>query len=240
MSKVLNCLIVDDEPPAIRLLEKYISKISFLEVQQTFTNPLQALQHIEKDNFDIIFLDIQMPELTGLQLSKIINKKVEIIFTTAYPQFALESYDVAAIDYLLKPIDFERFYKAVLKVYNRFSNETITNTTSNTQNDFFFLKTDGKNKFVKVFLNEIVYIESLKNYVSIQLKDEQIITYSTLKKIKENLPEDQFIQIHKSHIVAIQHIEKIDNDAVFMQKKELSIGNTYKKSFFNLITNKQL
>ncbi|TCI85553.1 LytR/AlgR family response regulator transcription factor [Tenacibaculum sp. M341] len=240
MSKVLNCLIVDDEPPAIRLLEKYISKISFLEVQQTFTSPLQALQHIEKDNFDIIFLDIQMPELTGLQLSKIINKKVEIIFTTAYPQFALESYDVAAIDYLLKPIDFERFYKAVLKVYNRFSNETITNTTSNTQNDFFFLKTDGKNKFVKVFLNEIVYIESLKNYVSIQLKDEQIITYSTLKKIKENLPEDQFIQIHKSHIVAIQHIEKIDNDAVFMQKKELSIGNTYKKSFFNLITNKQL
>ncbi len=240
MSKVLNCLIVDDEPPAIRLLEKYISKISFLEVQQTFTSPLQALQHIEKDNFDIIFLDIQMPELTGLQLSKIINKKVEIIFTTAYPQFALESYDVAAIDYLLKPIDFERFYKAVLKVYNRFSNETITNTTNNTQNDFFFLKTDGKNKFVKVFLNEIVYIESLKNYVSIQLKDEQIITYSTLKKIKENLPEDQFIQIHKSHIVAIQHIEKIDNDAVFMQKKELSIGNTYKKSFFNLITNKQL
>lgn len=236
MNKQLTCIIVDDEPPAIRLLEKYVAKISFLELRATFTNPLEALLSLEKGDIDLVFLDIQMPEISGIQLSKIINQKTKVIFTTAYPQFAIDSYEVAAIDYLLKPIDFERFYKAVLKILKK---ETIVKN-SYQKDDFFFFKTDGKNKFSKVFLNDILYVEGLKNYVSIYLKDERIITYSTLKHINENLPSSNFIQIHKSYIISIKHINKIDNDVVWIHKKELPIGNTYKKLFFEKIANNQL
>ncbi len=237
MNEQLTCIIIDDEPPAIRLLEKYVEKVFFLNIEATYTNPLEALQHIEKGTIDLVFLDIQMPELTGIQLSKIINGKTNIIFTTAYPQFALDSYEVSAVDYLLKPFEFERFYKSVLKVQQ----QKITSPKIEiTDNNFFFLKTDGKNKFVKVFANEILYVESLKNYVNIQLKNTQIITYNTLKNIKDHLPSSQFIQTHKSYIVSIKHINKIDNDSVWIEKKELPIGNTYKKFFFETVNNNKL
>ncbi len=237
MNEQLTCIIIDDEPPAIRLLEKYVEKVFFLNIEATYTNPLEALQHIEKGTIDLVFLDIQMPELTGIQLSKIINGKTNIIFTTAYPQFALDSYEVSAVDYLLKPFEFERFYKSVLKVQQ----QKITSPKIEiTDNHFFFLKTDGKNKFVKVFTNEILYVESLKNYVNIQLKNTQVITYNTLKNIKDHLPSSQFIQTHKSYIISIKHINKIDNDSVWIEKKELPIGNTYKKSFFETVNNNKL
>ncbi|MEO9570787.1 MAG: LytTR family DNA-binding domain-containing protein [Polaribacter sp.] len=236
MSKQLTCVIVDDEPPAIRLLEKYVAKISFLELKGTYTNPLEALQSIEKEHIDLVFLDIQMPEITGIQLSKIINQKTKIIFTTAYPQFALESYDVSAVDYLLKPIEFEKFYKAALKVNQK---ETVVETTSK-NDEYLFFKTDGKNKFSKVFTRDILYVEGLKNYISIYLKDKRIITYSTLKHVAENLPKSDFTQIHKSYIVSIKHIDKIDNDSLFINKEELPIGNTYRKLFFEKIANNQL
>lgn len=237
MNKQLTCIIVDDEPPAIRLLEKYVNQISFLELKGTYTKPLEALQYIEKGGIDLIFLDIQMPEITGIQLSKIIHQKTNIIFTTAYPQFALESYEVTATDYLLKPIEFQRFYKAVLKVQEK---ETTFSITTSKEEEFFFFKTDGKNKFSKVFLKDILYVEGLKNYVSIYLQNERVITYSTLKNIKENLPASKFIQTHKSYIISIKHIDKIDNDSVWIQKKELPIGNTYKKLFFETINNNKL
>lgn len=232
----LTCIIVDDEPPAIRLLEKYVAKVSFLELIGTYTNPLDALQHIEKKGVNVVFLDIQMPEITGIQLSKIITTKTNVIFTTAYPQFALESYEVDATDYLLKPITFERFYKATLKIQEK----EIPSLTVSKEEEFFFFKTDGKNKFSKVFLGDIQYIEGLKNYVSIYLQNERIITYSTLKSIKENLPKAKFIQTHKSYIISIKHINKIDNDSIWIQKKELPIGNTYKKFFFETINNNKL
>lgn len=236
MDKQLKCIIVDDEPPAIRLLTKYIEKVSFLELVNSFTNPLEALRFVEQNKVDLLFLDIQMPEITGIQLSKIINKKVSIIFTTAYPQFALDSYEVAAIDYLLKPIDFERFYKAVSKI-NKQGKPAVF---SERKDDFLFFKTDGKNRFSKVFINDILYVESLKNYVSIQLENEQIITYNTLKNINEILPKNNFAQIHKSFVVSIKQINSINNDTIWIQKKELPIGNTYKKFFFEKISNNQL
>ncbi|MEQ3498398.1 LytTR family DNA-binding domain-containing protein [Tenacibaculum sp. SSH1-16] len=239
MSKQLTCIIIDDEPPAIRLLEKYVDKVPFLSVNSTYTNPLEALIEIEKGTIDLVFLDIQMPEITGIQLSKIISNKTNIIFTTAYPQFALESYDIAAIDYLLKPFDFDRFYKAVLKV-NKKITKSDQKINQNTENDYFFLKTDGKNKFSKVFLDDILFIEGLKNYVSVYLKNERIITYSTLKNLVSSLPEDNFIQTHRSYIISIKAIDKIENDSLWIQKKELPIGNTYRKSFFEKIASKQL
>jgi two-component SAPR family response regulator len=140
MNKQLTCIIIDDEPSAIRLLEKYVAKISFLDLKGSYTNPLEALQSIEKETVDLVFLDIQMPEITGIQLSKIISSKTKIIFTTAYPQFALESYDVSAIDYLLKPIDFERFYKAVSKVQEKFRNDSSMEDLSLKKRGLYFFK----------------------------------------------------------------------------------------------------
>lgn len=231
----IRCIIIDDEPPAIRLLEKYVEKVPFLKCVGTSSNPLEALAIVEKEDLDLVFLDIQMPDLTGIQLSKIIKGKAKIIFTTAYPQFAIESYELNALDYLLKPFEFERFYQAVLKVKNEGKvKESIV------ANDFLFIKTDGKNNFEKVYISDICYIEGLKNYVAIHLKDKQIITYNTLKHIEAYLPTEAFIKIHKSFIIAIQHIDKTDSLSVQIKGQHLPIGDTYKQLFFDLIKKKKL
>lgn len=227
----LKCLLVDDEAPALRLLESYITKVPFLSLIKATTNPLEALALIEKEDLDLIFLDIQMPTITGIQLSKIVKDKVSVIFTTAYPQFAIESYELNAIDYLLKPFDFDRFYTAILKIKSK---ETKQQNVSN--DDFIFIKTDGKNNFEKVKTKDILYIESLKNYVAIHLTNHQIITYSTLKHFESELSDKQFIKIHKSYIVSIQNITKTDSLSVYLSNgKDLPIGDTYKKAFFEQI-----
>ena len=227
----LKCLIVDDEAPAIRLLSSYVNKVSFLELIATTTDPVEAIGILEKENLDLVFLDIQMPTITGIQLSKIIKGKVSVIFTTAYPQFALESYDLNAVDYLLKPFEFERFYSAVLKIKPK-ENKQETQLSD----DFIFIKTDGKNNFEKVNTRNILYIEGLKNYVSIHLIDRQIITYNTLKHFESELSLKSFVKIHKSYIISIPHIKKTDSLSVYMSNgKNLPIGDTYKKKFFERI-----
>lgn len=229
--KILKCLVVDDEAPAIRLLESYIKKVPFLELTASSNNPIEALTIIEKEDLDVVFLDIQMPTITGIQLSKIINDKIAVIFTTAYPQFAIESYDLNAVDYLLKPFEFERFYQAILKVKPNKNKNSKTNT-----DEFIFIKTDGKNNFEKVFLKNILYLESLKNYVCIHLLDKQIITYNTLKHFETELPKDDFIKTHKSFIVSIKNIVKtVSHSVTMLNKKNLPIGETYKKDFFKKI-----
>ena len=236
--KILKCLIVDDEPPAIRLLEKYVARINFLEVEATTTSSIQALSIIEQSQIDLVFLDIQMPELTGIQLSKIIKGKTKIIFTTAYSQFALDSYDVNAVDYLLKPFEFERFYEAVLKVKNSYV-EQLPDLPKNTS-DYLFVKTDGKNNFEKVYVKDILYIEALKNYVAIHLTEKQIITNNTLKNIEDLLPKCDFVKTHKSFIVSLRHITKTDSLCVYIADKNIPIGDTYKKELFEIIQNKKL
>ncbi|MFH6994646.1 LytR/AlgR family response regulator transcription factor [Flavobacterium sp. FlaQc-48] len=226
-----KCIIVDDEPPATRILENYISKVSFLEKVGVFNDALKALEFLNTQSVDVIFLDIQMPQLTGLQLSRIISKDIKVIFTTAYPDFALEGFELNAIDYLLKPIAFERFYQAVSKLNTDPKTEVATNNSS----DFIFIKTDGKNKFQKLFLEEILYVESLQNYVCIHTLKQQIITHSSLKNVIESLPEKNFIQIHKSYVVALKQIESTDSFSVFIHGKELPIGATYKDAFFDRI-----
>lgn len=227
-----KCIIVDDEPPATRVLKNYIEKVSFLEEIGIFNDSLKALEFINSNKVDVVFLDIQMPQLTGLQLSKIFSKEVKIIFTTAYPDFALEGYEINAVDYLLKPIAFERFYQAVSKLKPESKTET---TNTNTTSEFVFIKTDGKNKFQKILLSDILYVESLQNYVCIHTCKQQIITHSSLKNIIESLPKNDFIQIHKSYVVAFKQIESTDSFSVFINTKELPIGATYKEAFFNHI-----
>lgn len=230
----LKCIIVDDEPPATRILENYIGKVNFLEKTAVFNDSIKALEFLNKEDVDVIFLDIQMPQLTGLQISRIISKDIKVIFTTAYPDFALEGFELNAVDYLLKPIPFERFYQAVSKL-NSESKIEVSNTNNSTVPDFLFIKTDGKNKFQKVFLKDVLYVESLQNYVCIHTVKQQIITHSSLKNVIESLPENDFIQIHKSYVVSLKHIESTDNFSVFINGKELPIGATFKEAFFDKI-----
>ncbi len=236
--KTIRCIIVDDEPPALRLLKSYVEKTPALELVHTTTKALEALQMVNEGKVDLLFLDIQMPDLTGLQLSKLIDKNVSIIFTTAYPQFAIESYEVNTVDYLLKPISFERFYKAILKVEQQHASQKIT--TPKQEEGFLFVKTDGKNNFEKIKYKDIQYIESIKNYVAIHLPDRQIITYNSLKAILTQLSKENFVQIHKSYIVSLYHIDKTDSFSVSIGKKTLPIGETYKQSFFELINKRKL
>ncbi|WP_188051410.1 LytTR family DNA-binding domain-containing protein [Flavobacterium sp. GP15] len=236
--KILKCLIVDDEPPAIRLLEKYVSKVPFLDLKASTTSSLEALSKIEEGDIDLVFLDVQMPDLTGLQLSKIVKGKTNIIFTTAYPQFALQSYEVDAVDYLLKPFEFERFYEAVLKVKNSFQSEI--KEVLKEVDEFIFIKTDGKNNFEKVYVKDICYIEGLKNYVAIHLNNKQIITNNTLKSIEDFLPTSEFIKTHKSFIVSMRHISKTDSLCVYINDKCIPIGDTFKKELFEIIQQKKL
>jgi DNA-binding LytR/AlgR family response regulator len=227
-----KCIIVDDEPPATRILENYIGKVIFLEKTEVFNDSLKALEFLNTQSVDVIFLDIQMPQLTGLQISRIISKDIKVIFTTAYPDFALEGFELNAVDYLLKPISFERFYQAVSKL-NTQSKTVVSN--QNNLPDFLFIKTDGKNKFQKVFLNDILYVESLQNYVCIHTSKQQIITHSSLKNVIESLPENNFIQIQKSYVVSLKHLESTDNYSVYINGKELPIGAAYKEAFFDKI-----
>ena len=226
-----KCIIVDDEPPATRILEKYVEQVSFLERVATFNDSLKALEFLNTHTVDLILLDIQMPQLTGLQLSKIISKDIKIIFTTAYPDFALEGFELSAVDYLVKPIAFERFYQAVSKLQSGPKQEIQPSNSA----DFIFIKTDGKNKFAKLFLKDILYIESLQNYICIHTLEQQFITHSSLRNVLESLPQDDFVQTHKSYVVALKQIESTDNFSVFINNKELPIGATYKDDFFKRI-----
>lgn len=239
MSSQFTCLIIDDEPPAIRVLEKFVKMVKELELLASSTKPIEALELIRQRQPDIIFLDIQMPTITGLELSKLIDYDANVIFTTAYPQFAVKGFELNAVDYLLKPIAFPRFLEAIEKAKQK-KITTNSNPTNAGQNDYFFIKTDGKNNFTKVKLDAILYLESIKNYVIVHTKKEQLVTYNTLKKIQESLPKSNFIKIHKSFIVAINKIEKTQSYSVFINNVELPLGETYKTTFFEKINRKKL
>lgn len=238
MSNLFTCIIVDDEPPAIRVLEKFISQLKGLELIASSSRALEGLELINQNQPDIVFLDIQMPDLTGIQLSKLIDEDVNIIFTTAYPQFAVEGFELNAVDYLLKPIAFPRFIEAVERVKKKKSSVKETSNLNN--EEYFFVKTDGKNKFRKVKLSDILFAESIKNYVIIHTEAEQLVTYNTLKNIQESLPQTKFIKIHKSYIVALDKVEKTDNYEVWINGKDLPLGDTYKSEFFKRIHDKKL
>jgi DNA-binding LytR/AlgR family response regulator len=238
--KPISCIIVDDEPPAIRILQKFAEQLPGLECVATTTSALEALQLIEIHKPDIIFLDIQMRDLTGIQLSALIKDKVGIIFTTAYPQFAVEGFELNAIDYLLKPIAFSRFISAVEKARTQIHPTGGKQNNPTAEEDYFFIKTDGKNKFKRVAVADIFYIESIKNYIVIHTHDEQIVTYNTLKYFEEKLPDNLFVKIHKSFVIALNKIEKTDNNEVWLLQKNLPLGDTYKIDFFMKVNERKL
>ena len=224
----IRCLIIDDEPLAIQLIEDYISKTYFLELGFSTTNPIEGLRKVEQEKFDLIFLDIQMPELNGIDFLKMKNK-TNVILTTAYSDFALESYDYGVIDYLLKPISYERFYKSILKAREKFS-QIFFQEDSNIENNFFFVKCDGKR--IKVHFSDILYIEGLRDYVNVKTLTDELIILENLKDLEKVVPH-HFMRIHKSYIVNLQRITSVVGNKIFIENQAINIGETYKNSFQN-------
>jgi two-component system, LytTR family, response regulator len=249
---MIRCLVVDDEPLALDILTDYIEKVSFLKLVAATTSAFDALAIAQNEEVDLIFLDVQMPELTGIQFVmpeltgiqfvKIINGKCNVILTTAYSQYALDGYELDVADYLLKPIAFDRFYKSVLKVQNTIqqANPPLNpvKVIDNTFNSFIFVKTE--HRIQKIYLDDILYIEGLKDYISIFTKTERVITLQHMKKMVENLPEERFIRVHKSYIVSIDKIESIERSRIQIGEKIIPIGDTYRDNFFKCIEDKNI
>ncbi len=241
-----TCIIVEDEPLARTLMENYIQKVPYLHLVQSFSNPLKALEYLRENTVDILFSDIQMPEITGITLLKILQKKPLIILTTAYSEYAIEGYELDVLDYLLKPITFERFLKSVEKATLRLNGNLLPKTPEKNVSEnfplivptesiqpFIFMK-DGT-KLVKIRLNEIMYIEGLKDYVTIYTLQQKIVSLQTIKSLESTLPEKQFIRIHNSYIVALEWIEAIQREKVQIGKVFLPISDTYRKAFKDFI-----
>jgi two-component system, LytTR family, response regulator len=240
-----TCIIVEDEPLARSLLENYIQKVPYLQLIQSFSDPLKALEFLRENSVNILFSDIQMPEITGITLLKILIKKPLIILTTAYSEYAIEGYELDVLDYLLKPITFERFLKSVEKASLRLNANQIViteknvvesiavNPVSEAVQPYIFVK-DGT-KLVKIKLNEIMYIEGLKDYVAIYTPQQKIVSLQTIKSLESTLPEKQFIRIHNSYIVALEWIEAIQREKIQIGKVFLPISDTYRKAFKDFI-----
>jgi DNA-binding LytR/AlgR family response regulator len=232
----MNCLIVDDEPLAIDLIVDFVKKVPFLNLLGTCKNAIEANEKIHKNKVDLLFLDIQMPNLSGIQLMHSLEKKPLVIFTTAYSEYAVESYDLNAIDYLLKPFTFERFLKAVNKAYSLYdNNETkLSEQLTNKKSDkFIFINADYKK--VKINLDDILYIEGLSDYIKIYAGDKPILTLQSLKTMEEKLPEEQFIRVHRSFIVSLKKIESIQRNRIIIGKKRIPVGDNYKEEFYRRI-----
>jgi DNA-binding LytR/AlgR family response regulator len=223
-----RCLLVDDEPPALEILRTYITGMPLLEITGECSHALAAFEFLRQHPVDLVFLDVQMPRLLGTDLLKTLSNPPKVIFTTAYRDYAVEGFELGAVDYLLKPYSFDRFLRAVHKVLDlEQQNQSSTKESVITQTDrFLYVRADRK--MVKVMVDEILYVESLKDYVRIFLKDQQIITKQTITALEEMLPENDFVRIHRSFIVALKKIDSYNQHAVFLRKKELPVGPLYK------------
>ncbi len=234
----MNCIAVDDEPLALELIEDFAKKVPFLNYIKSCKNAFEAIDIIQKDKIDLIFLDINMPDLSGIELIRNIQNKPLVIFTTAYSEYAVEGFELNAVDYLIKPFLFERFFKAVNKAYELFNLKNNPQTHQEPESsapvkDYIFVKADYSS--VKIYLKDILYLEGLKDYVKIHTSEKKILTLITMKKIEEKLPSSNFVRVHRSFIVALDKIESIQRNRIVIKEKWIPVGNSYKSEFYKRI-----
>jgi two-component system, LytTR family, response regulator len=248
----LTCLILDDEEIAINHLSKYINKIPYLDLIACFTNPKQAIDYLQENEVDLIFLDIQMPnnELDGIDFLNIMGNRYNYIFTTAHPEYALKSYEYNALDYLHKPFSFERFANAISKVYDKFIDKNTKNIKIKTispqepqpiitskSEDYVFIKTD--NRMQKVNFAEILFVEGLGNYVTIHTTKGKFVTLLNVKDLEENLPSEMFMRVHRSYIISLGKIEFVEGNQIFLDKDtSIPLGETYKNQLWAALDSK--
>jgi two-component system, LytTR family, response regulator len=236
---MINCIIVDDEQHAIDILLHYVKQTPQLNLVGTSTNPLEAMQMVNQQKIDLVFLDVQMPELSGIDFVRAINNKVKVILTTAYSEFALESYELDVVDYLLKPIRFSRFMQAVQKAASLI--EGAQGAQGN-EDDYIFVKTESKGKVLKINLADIDYIEAMKNYVAIHRSGQKTLVHTSMKELEERLPVKQFIRVHKSFIIPISKISGIEGNRLLVKgvTAEIMIGENYKNELMELVKNRMI
>lgn len=238
---MINCIIVDDEQHAIDILVHYVKQTPHLHLVASFTNPIEALQLLGKQKIDLVFLDIQMPELSGIDFIKAIHGKSKVILTTAYSEFALEGYELYVVDYLMKPVRLPRFLAAVQKAVQQINagNETAPETK---EDDYIFVKTESKGKLLKINLADIDFIESMKNYVAIHRANQKTLVYTSMKELEERLPKKQFIRVHKSFIIPIARITGIEGNLLRLKNvtAEILIGENYKAELMEIIRGKMI
>ena len=240
---MIPCIIVDDEQHAIDILSHYVAQTPQLKLVGTTTNPMEGLQLIAGQKVELVFLDIHMPELSGMDFIKAINGKARVILTTAYSEFALESYELDVVDYLLKPIRLPRFLAAVQKAVKEIE-EPAQELAQDTpvEDDYIFVKTESKGKLLKINLDEIDFIEGMKNYVAIHRGAQKTLVYTSMKDMEERLPEKRFIRVHKSFIISIPRITGIEGNLVRLKNvsTEILIGENYKAQLMEIIRNKMI
>ena len=242
--KKITCLIADDEPMALSLIESYVLKTPFLELKAKCNSAIKAMEFLETDSdIDLFFLDIQMPDLTGLEFSRLLPAKSKVVFTTAFDQYAIEGYKVNALDYLLKPFDYNEFLNAAQKARNHFEINSVQNA-ENQQNkkksDFIFVKSEYRQ--IKINFSEILYIEGLKDYVKIYTSSHPrpILTLMSLKKLEEELPSEQFMRVHRSYIISLEKIEAIERNHVVIKEGFITIAPNYKDILMEYIKGKSI
>jgi DNA-binding LytR/AlgR family response regulator len=229
----LKCLIVDDEPLAQRVLEKYISELPKLELIGKCSDAIEAMELLQEQEVDLIFLDINMPRLSGINFLKTYKNPPMVVITTAYIEYALESYELNVLDYLKKPFSFERFLQAVQKAEDRAKGTSELQETGKEERDYIFVKANKKT--ININLDSILYVEALGDYVKIFTNQGHIVTYQSLKGIERLLPSQKFYRIHKSYIVSLSKIKSIEGNMVHLEKGTIPIGNNYKQNFFQRI-----
>lgn len=248
---MIRCLVIDDEPPALAILADYIGQTPFLTLAGTTTDPIEGLTWVQQGHADLVFLDIQMPRLTGLQFLKLAGHKARVVLTTAYPEYALDGYENDVVDYLLKPIAFERFLKAAHKALALLAPVASTPVASSAPaplvlpaqvapvlppaSGHLFVKGDTKNKYLRINYADILYVEGLNNYVLLHLPQERIATYQTLKELADTLPQPPFMRVHKSYIVSLDHVRLLDGNTLYVQDKLIPVSDTYREALYRVV-----
>jgi len=234
----VNCIIIDDEKPAIEILKEMVGRLPFLNLLKCFTNPFEGLEFIQQHPVDLVFLDVEMPMITGIELMKSLRSRPQVIFTAIDGQYAISGYDLDATDYLLKPLTFDRLLKGVNKAsqihrFSELSGNSLTNHDKNPNLDFILVKT-GYNT-IRIDLDDILYCEGLKDYIKVHITGKTIVTLNSLKKFEELLPDDRFVRVHKSFIISLAKIDSIQNNRIVIGKSIIPIGDNYKTKFNNKI-----
>jgi DNA-binding LytR/AlgR family response regulator len=243
---MIRCLVIDDEPPALAILADYIGQVPFLALVGTTTDPVEGLTWVQQGRADLVFLDIQMPRLTGLQFLKLAGHRARVVLTTAYPEYALDGYENDVVDYLLKPIAFERFLKAAHKALALLAPVAPAPLVSPAPvpalapaappaAGHLFVKGDTKNKYLRINYADILYVEGLNNYVLLHLPHERIATYQTLRELAETLPQPPFLRVHKSFIVSLDHVRLLDGNTLYVQDKLIPVSDTYREALYRVV-----
>ena len=239
---MINCIIVDDEEHAIEVIQHYLKSIAAIQILATFTNPIDALSFLNNNSVDLIFLDIHMPEISGIEFIQTMNNKdTKVILTTAYKEFATSGFDLDVVDYLVKPIPLPRFLQAIGKVQKNINSKKVIQPTTQ-DHEYFMVKTEAKGKMLKINIAEIDFVEGMKNYVAFHHNGIRTLALLAMKDVEEHLPKNQFIRVQKSFIIALNRITSIDGNRVILKgiSAEILIGETYRKDFLDKMREKLL